>query len=78
MLIIIIIIISNNYFTQIYVAVLKPEAKSQLRRPRRRWVHNIELDLRQIGWGDMDWIVLDQGRGYWRALVKTIMNLRVP
>jgi hypothetical protein len=34
--------------------------------------------LREIGWGDMDWINLAQDRDHWRALVKTIMNLRVP
>jgi hypothetical protein len=36
------------------------------------------MDLREIGWGGMDWIDLAQNRGQWRALVKTVMNLRVP
>jgi hypothetical protein len=36
------------------------------------------MDLREIGWDDMDWIVLAQDRDYWNALVNTVMNLRVP
>jgi hypothetical protein len=48
-----------------------------LGRRRRRWVDNIKMDLREIGWGGMDWIDLDRGRDQWRALVNTIMNLRV-
>jgi hypothetical protein len=47
-------------------------------RPRRRWVNNIEMDRRERGWGDMDWIDLTQDRDQWRALVSTVMNLRVP
>jgi hypothetical protein len=49
-----------------------------LRRPRRRWEDNIKLDLRGIGWDGMDWIDLAQDRDQWRALVNTVMNLRVP
>jgi hypothetical protein len=41
------------------------------------WVDNIKIDLREIGWGDMDWIDLAQVRDQWRALVNTEMNLRV-
>jgi hypothetical protein len=41
-------------------------------------VDNIEMDLREIGWDVMDWIDLAQDRDQWRALVNTIMNLRVP
>jgi hypothetical protein len=41
-------------------------------------VDNIKMDLREIGLDDMDWIDLDQVRGQWRALVNTVMNLRVP
>jgi hypothetical protein len=41
-------------------------------------VDNIKMDLREIGWGGMDWIDLAQGRDKWRALVNTVMNLRVP
>jgi hypothetical protein len=47
-------------------------------RPRRRWVGNIKMDLREMGWDGMDWIDLAQDRGQWRALVKTVMTLRVP
>jgi hypothetical protein len=41
-------------------------------------VDNAEMDLREIGWDGMDWIDLDQNRDQWRALVNTVMNLRVP
>jgi hypothetical protein len=47
-------------------------------RPRSRWVDNIKMDLREIGWSDMDWIDLAQDRDQWRILVNTIMNFRVP
>jgi hypothetical protein len=60
------------------ILVGKPEGKRPLRRPRRRWVDNIEMDLREIGWEGLDWIDLAQDRGQWRALVNTVMNLRVP
>jgi hypothetical protein len=46
--------------------------------PRRRWVDNIKTDLRETGWDGMDWIDLAQDRDKWRALVNTVMNLRVP
>jgi hypothetical protein len=49
-----------------------------LGKPRRKWVDNIKVDLRQIGWGDMDWIDVAQDRDQWRAFVNTVMNLRVP
>jgi hypothetical protein len=41
-------------------------------------VNNIEMDLGQIGWGDIDWIGLAQDRDKWRALVNAVMNLQVP
>jgi hypothetical protein len=59
----------------------KPEGKRPQGRPRHRWVDNIIMDLREIGWDGMDWIGLDcsaQDRDQWRALVNTVMNLRVP
>jgi hypothetical protein len=56
----------------------KPEGKRQLGRPSRRCVDNIKIGLREIGWGDMDWIDLAQYRYQWRALVSTVMNLLVP
>jgi hypothetical protein len=55
----------------------KPEKNRSLRRPICRWVDNIKMDLRQIGWDGMDWIDLAQDRNQWRALVNTEMNLRV-
>jgi hypothetical protein len=59
------------------ILVGKPGGERPLGRPRRRWVDNIEMDLRKIGWGPVGWIHLTQDRDYWRALVKTVMNLRV-
>jgi hypothetical protein len=56
----------------------KPEGKRPLERPRCRWVYNIKIDLREIGWDGMDWINLAQDRDQWRALVNTVLNLRVP
>ncbi|PNF32262.1 hypothetical protein B7P43_G17612 [Cryptotermes secundus] len=50
----------------------KPEGKRPQGRPRRRWVDNIGMDLREIGWDGMDWIDLAQDRDQWRALVNTI------
>jgi hypothetical protein len=55
----------------------KSEGKKPLGRPRRRWENGIRMDLRDIGWGSVDWIQLAQDRGRWRALVNTVMNLRV-
>jgi hypothetical protein len=56
----------------------KPKGRRLLGRPRRRWVDNIRMDLREIGWDDVDWIDLAQDRDQWWALVSTVMNLRVP
>jgi hypothetical protein len=52
--------------------------KRPLGRPRHRLEDYIKMDLREIGWGGMDWIDLAQDRDQWRALVNTIMNLQVP
>jgi hypothetical protein len=60
------------------ILVGKPEGKRLLGRPRLRWVDNIKIDLREIGWSGMDWIDLAQDSDKWRALVNTVMNLRVP
>jgi hypothetical protein len=60
------------------ILVGKPGGKRPLGRPRRRWEDNIKMDLRKIGWGGIDWIDLTQNRDRWRALVNTVMNLRVP
>jgi hypothetical protein len=56
----------------------KPEGRRTLGRPRRRWEDNTKMDLREVGWGGMDWINLAQDRDRWRALVNAVMNLRVP
>jgi hypothetical protein len=56
----------------------KPEGKRPLKSPRRRWVDNIKMDLREIGWDGVDCIDLAQDRDHWRALMNTVMNLRVP
>jgi hypothetical protein len=56
----------------------KPEGKRPLGRPRRGWVDNIKMDLREIKWDSMDWIDLAQDMDQWRALVNAVMNLRVP
>ena len=59
------------------VLVGKPEGKSPLGRPRRRWEHNIKMDLQEVGGGG-EWMELDQDRDRLRALVNAVMNLRVP
>jgi hypothetical protein len=68
------------------ILVGRPEGRRPLGRPRRRWEDSIKMDLREIGFGDMDWIHWAQDRDRWRAqvrdrwraLVNTVMNLRVP
>jgi hypothetical protein len=55
----------------------KPEGKSLIGRPRRRWEDGITMDLREIGWGSIEVIQLAKDRDRWRALVNTVMNLRV-
>jgi hypothetical protein len=56
----------------------RPEGRIPLGRPRRRCEDNIKMDLREIEFGDVDWIYWAQVRDRWRALVNTVMNLRVP
>jgi hypothetical protein len=60
------------------ILVGKPEGKRSLGRPRRRWMNNIKMDLRGTEWDGMDWLDVAQDRDQWRALVGTVMNLRVP
>jgi len=60
------------------VLVGKPEGKTPLGRPRRRWEDNIKMDLQGVGGGCGDWMELAEDRDRWRALVGTMMNLRVP
>jgi hypothetical protein len=56
----------------------KPEGKRPLGRPRRRWVDNIRMDLGEVRWRDVDWIGLALDRNRRRALVNSVLNLRVP
>jgi hypothetical protein len=56
----------------------KPEGKRPLERPRRRWVDNIKLDLREIEWDGVNWIDMAQDRDKWKVLVNTVLNLGVP
>ena len=60
------------------VLVGKPEGRKQMGRPMRRWVHNIRMDLQEVGCGYVDWIGLALDRDSWRTLVSAVMNLRVP
>jgi hypothetical protein len=60
------------------ILVGKPEEKRPLGMPRRRWMDNIKIHQREIGWDGMDWIDLAQDRDQWRALVNMVMSLRVP
>ena len=60
------------------ILVGKPEGKRPLGRPRRRWEENIKMDLQEVGGGCGEWMELAQERDRWRALVSTVMNLRVP
>jgi hypothetical protein len=66
----------NRYACRILVR--KPEEKTPLGRPRRRWEDNIKMDLRERGCGGMDWIHLAEDREQWKALVNMVMELRVP
>jgi hypothetical protein len=56
----------------------KPEGKRPPGRSRRRWIENIKMDLLEIGLSVVDWIGVAQDRYRWRALVNSVMNLRVP
>jgi hypothetical protein len=56
----------------------KSEGRRPLGRPRRRWLGNIRMDLLKVGWGVVDWIGLAEDRDRLRALVNSVLNLRVP
>jgi hypothetical protein len=61
-----------------YLLVGKPDGKTPLGRPRRRWVDNIKMDLREVEWCGMDWTDLAEDRDQWTALVNRVMNSHVP
>jgi hypothetical protein len=58
--------------------LVRRDGKRPQGRPRRKWVDNIKIDLREIGWNGTDWIDLAQDRNQKRALVNAAMNLRSP
>jgi hypothetical protein len=60
------------------ILVGKPEGKRPLGRLRRRWVDNIKMNLVEVGWGDVDWTSQAKDRNRWRAVVNSVLNLRVP
>jgi hypothetical protein len=64
---------SNSY----RLLVGKPDGNRPLGRPKHRWVDNMKMDLREVGWGDVDWVHLAQDRDKRRALVNAAMNIRV-
>jgi hypothetical protein len=66
----------RNAYSRLLVE--KPEGKRPLGRPRRRWVDNIRMDLGEVGWGDVVLIGQAKDRNRWRALVNSVLNLRVP
>jgi hypothetical protein len=63
----------GKFFNLVKILVGKPEGKRPLGRPRRRWVNNIKMDLREVGWDGRNWIDLAQDRD-----VNAVMNLQVP
>jgi hypothetical protein len=56
----------------------KPEGRRPLERPIRRWLNNIRMDLIEVGWSVVDWIGLAEDRDRWRAVVNSVLSLRVP
>jgi len=60
------------------VLVGKPEGNRPIGRPRHRWEDNIKMNIQEVGWGVMDWIVLAKDRDRWWAVVNVVMNLQVP
>jgi hypothetical protein len=59
-------------------SVGKPKRKRPLGRLRRRWVDDVKMDLRDVGWCGMDWVDLAQDMDQWRALINVVMKLRLP
>jgi hypothetical protein len=76
-----IFIIKYTYFghnEELHGLYSSPNIVRVIKERRMRWEDNIKMDLREIGFGNVDWINLAQDRDRWRALVNTVMNLRVP
>jgi len=71
-------LLSVSHIVPCRVLVGKPEGKRPLGRPRRRWEDNIKIDFQEVGGDCGDWMELAQDGDMWRALVSTVMNLRVP
>jgi transposase len=71
-------VIRSSKENLVRILVGKPDENRPPGRPRRRWVDNIKMDLRDVGWDGRDWIDLAQDRDRWRAYVNAVMNLRVP
>jgi predicted small integral membrane protein len=69
---------STNGGEEDRLLVGKSEGRRPLGKTRRRRLDNIRIDLVGVGWGDVNWIGLAQDRGRWRALVNSVLNLRVP
>ena len=59
------------------VSVVKPEGKSALGRPRRRWEDNFNMDFRELGCNPRDWIALAEDMDQCRVYVKAVITLRV-
>jgi hypothetical protein len=68
----------NAYRLSVGKPVGKPVGKGPLGRPSRWWVDNIRMDLGVVGWDNVDWIGLDLHRNRWRAIMYSVLNLRVP
>jgi hypothetical protein len=67
--------VNGNECRQILVE--KPGRRRPVGRPRRRCERNLKMDLREIGWGVMDWIYLTLDKEQWLAVVNAVMKLRI-
>jgi hypothetical protein len=70
------ILLRNPY--RYIIVVEKPERKIPFERPRSKWETDIKMDLKEIGYEDVDWIHLAHDWEQWRTLMNTVMNLWVP
>jgi hypothetical protein len=66
----------GSYSTRVRCLFGKPEWKISL-RPRRRWEDNIRMDLREIGWEDVEWMYLSRDRDQWRTILTMVVKLKV-